>query len=100
MKNSKEQWLEEVLQSAKEIGPIESNPYLATRIEAKLQQRPAAQVPVRWVYVTVAAMTLILFINISAWKRTNNSNQQNAAVRQLVQEYGWASHDIYSNNSN
>src|SRR5258705_719008 len=96
----KEEWIDEVLRSAKEITQVESNPYLATRVKAKLQQKPAAQMPVRWVYATVAAMTIILFINISAWKTANNATKQNAAVQQLVQEYGWASHDLYSNNSN
>jgi len=96
----KEEWIDEVLRSAKEITPVESNPYLATGIEAKLQQKPAAQIPVHWVYATVAAMTIILFVNISIWKTANNAPKQNSAVQQLVQEYGWASHDLYFNNSN
>ena len=100
MKNNKAQWIDEVLQSAKEIGSIESNPYLATRIEVKLLQKPVAQIPARWVYATVAVITIMLFINISVWRTAGSSMKQNTAVRQLVQEYGWASHDLYSNNSN
>jgi|SRR6185369_7183904 len=96
----KEEWIEDVLRSVKEIAQVESNPYLATRIEANLRQKPAVQIPVRWIYAIVAAMTIILFVNISAWTTANNVSKQNAAVQQLVQEYGWASHDLYSNNSN
>ena len=96
----KEQWIEEVLQTAKTIGTVESNHYIATRIETKLQQKPIPEIPLRWVYATVAAMLIILFVNISAWTIANDSTKQNAAVQQLVREYGWASHDIYSDNSN
>jgi hypothetical protein len=96
----KEQWIEEVLQTAKTIGAVESNPYMATRIEGKLQQKRIPEIPLRWVYATVAAMLIILFVNISAWTIANVSNEQNTAVQQLVREYGWASHDIYSASSN
>jgi hypothetical protein len=96
----KEQWIDEILQTAKTVGAVESNPYMVTRIETKLRKKQAAQIPVRWVYATVAAMALILFINVSVWRNTNSSNKSNSAVQQLVQEYGWANRDIYSNNSN
>jgi len=96
MKIIKEQWIEDVLQTARDIAAVESNPYMLTRIEARLQQKPA-QIPIRFVYATVAAITIILFINISVWRTANNSGKQNPEVQQLVQEYGWVSHDIYSN---
>ena len=98
MKNKKEQWIDDVLQSAKYIPAVESNPYMVTRIEAKLQQKPVP-IPVRWVYATVAAITIILFINISVWRTADNAGKQNPAVQQLVQEYGWVNHDIYSNSN-
>jgi hypothetical protein len=57
----KEKWIEEILQSAKDIKPVSSNPYLTTRIEAKLQAAdPVKKLPLRWVYVAAAAMLLLL----------------------------------------
>lgn len=98
MKNNKEKWIDEVLQSAKTINAVESNAFLTTRIEAKLQQKPNANIPVRWVYATVVVMMIILFINISIWRNTNVTSNSNA-MQQLVQEYGWTSNDLYSNSN-
>jgi hypothetical protein len=95
--DKREQWIDEVVQTAKGIGPVASNPYLATRIEGKLQQQSMPQISVRWVYATIAAMAIILFINISVWRSADKANDQNPAIEQLVQEYGWSNADIYSN---
>jgi hypothetical protein len=97
---NREKWIEEVLQTAKTVGIVESNPYIATRIEAKLKQQPALQVSPRWVYATLAVLTVIVLVNIAVWRTVNNSSKQSAAVQQLAEEYGWASHDFYSANSN
>ena len=70
MMMKKEQWIEDVLKTAKEIGLVPSKPYLATRIESRLQQRPST-LSLRWALVSVAAMLLLVFVNISAWRHSN-----------------------------
>jgi hypothetical protein len=94
----KEKWIEEILQSAKDITPVASNPYLTTRIEAKLQSAdPINKLPLRWVYVGAAAMLLLLAMNITVWRSTVQSSQA-SGVEQLIQEYGWSNNDLYSMN--
>jgi hypothetical protein len=94
----KEKWIEEILQSAKEIKPVASNPYMATRIEAKLQQAsPINKLPLRWVYASAAAMLVLLAMNITMWSSKSQTNQT-SGVQQLMQEYGWSNNDLYSTN--
>jgi hypothetical protein len=93
----KEKWIDEILQTAKGIQPVDSNPYLAAKVEARLQQQPVNKIPLRWVYATVAAMLVVLIINIAVWSRVAG-NKQNSTVQQLVQEYGLSDHDFFSLN--
>src|SRR5258705_13888014 len=94
---NKGKWIEEILQSAKLIQPVESDPWLATRIEAKLQQQPGnGRISLRWVYATAAVMLVLLTINVTIWR--NTANKQTSPVQQLVQEYDLGDHDFYSMN--
>lgn len=94
----KETWIEEILQTAKEIRPVASNPYLAARIEARLQEAvPVNKLSLRWVYVSAAAMLLLIIMNITIWRNTIQSSQTSGA-QQLIQEYGWGNNDLYSMN--
>ncbi|MEI9945047.1 MAG: hypothetical protein WDN26_12625 [Chitinophagaceae bacterium] len=93
----KEKWIDEILQSAKGIRPMEANPYLHTRIEAKLQQdAPVQKIPLRWVYVTSVALLVLLFLNVSLWRTTTNAGQ--ADDQQLTQEDSWTINKNYSLN--
>jgi hypothetical protein len=95
---NREKWISEVLQSAKDIQPVASNPYMATRIEAKLQEiPPVSRVPLRWVLVSVTIMLTVLVLNVTIW---NNSVQKSKAdgLEQLIHEYGFANNDFYSMN--
>jgi hypothetical protein len=95
---NKEKWIEDILQSAKDIKPVSSNPYLTTRIEAKLQAAdPINKLSVRWVYAAGIAMLLLLAMNITVWRSATTSSQT-SGVQQLIQEYGWSNNDLYSMN--
>jgi hypothetical protein len=96
---SKEKWIEEILQSAKQVNPVPANPYMATRIEAKLKENmvPVTIFPMRWVYASAAMMLLLLAMNISIW-RSNRQASSPPGVQQLIQEYGWGNTDLYSVN--
>ncbi len=92
----KEKWIDEILATAKEIRPVESNPYLASRIDAKLNDGiPINKLSLRWVFVSAAL--ILLTLNIMVWR---NSIQPSTVsnLQQLIQEYGWASTDLYSTN--
>jgi hypothetical protein len=94
----KEKWIEEILHGAKDIKRVDSNPYMATRIEAKLQKpAPVSKLPLRWVYVSAAAMLVLLTMNITMWSSPAKSSQT-SGVQQLMQEYGWSNNDLYSTN--
>ena len=95
---NKEKWINEVLQSVKEIRPVSSNPYMATRIEAKLKQpSPLNKLSLQWVYASAAIMLLLLVMNISVWRNKTQRQPASSGVQQLIQEYGWNSgNDLYS----
>ena len=96
----KEKWIEEILQSAKEIQPVSSDPYMATRIEAKLQQPGLVnRLPLRWAYALVTTMLLLFVMNISIWRNKTQRQPASSGVQELIQEYGWSSgKDLYSVN--
>jgi hypothetical protein len=100
---NKEKWIEDILQSAKAVQPVSSNPYMATRIEAKLEKAAAPGIlPLRWVYASATVLVLLLVVNITIWRGNPSSAKETSGVQQLMQEYGWNSNDqLYSmNNSN
>lgn len=98
----KEKWIEDILQSAKAIQPVSSNPYMATRIEAKLEKAaPVNILPLRWVYASATVLVLLLVLNITIWRGNTSSAKETSGVQQLMLDYGWSSNDLYSmNNSN
>lgn len=93
----KENWIDDILQTGKEIKPVASNPYLATRIEAKLRGQVNNKLPLRLVYVAAAAMLLLAAMNITIWSKPATTAQR-PGVQQLMQEYGWSNDDLYSMN--
>ena len=96
---NKEKWIEEILQSAKEIHPLSPNPYMATRIEAKLQQPLRVNMlPLRWVYASAAVLLALLVMNISMLRNDRRRLSNSSAVQQMMQEYGWGNNDLYSMN--
>jgi hypothetical protein len=94
---NKEKWISDILQSAKNIKPVESNPYMASRIEAKMQQPTTTIISARWAFGSVVALALVLVINITVWQSSAQSNQS-PGLQQLVREYGFGNNDFYSMN--
>jgi hypothetical protein len=98
---NKEQWIDSIIQSGKQLPPVEANPFMATRIAAKLQapdQPPAPTgIPMRWVYASAAGMALLLLLNILLWSNTTPLHA-NTGIQQVMQEYGWGNTDLYGMN--
>jgi hypothetical protein len=96
---NKEKWVEEVLASVKQVQPVASNAFMATRIEAKLQQpSPVYKLPLQWVYASAAVLLVLLVMNISVLRRTATKQPSTPGVQQLIQENGWGNNDLYSMN--
>lgn len=94
----KEKWIEEIIAGAKEIKPVASNPYMASKVEAILQNEKATErISPRWLYTAAAAMVFVIMINVFAWRNASQTPPDHG-LQQLVQEYGWNHHEFYSVN--
>jgi len=95
---SKEKWIEEILQSVKSIRPVDTDPWLTSKIEGRLgamNKDIKSKIPLRWVYASATFVLLLLTINIVIWKNSVD-NSKTKAMQQLIQDYGFANNDIYS----
>jgi hypothetical protein len=94
---NKENWIGEILEAAKQLPTVPSNPYLASRIEARLQneKKTRGKLSLQWVYVSVTAMLIVIVVNIVIWK-SNERPARMAGIDQLVHEYGFSGDDLYS----
>jgi len=99
---SKEKWINDIIQSGKDLSPVPVNPFMATRVEAKLRALEAGKVvrliPVRWVLAAALGMGVLLLGNVVLLRTTNMSAKKNAGIQQVMQEYGWGNNDMYSMN--
>lgn len=89
MKKNQEQWIDEVMGSLQGLQPAEGNPYLHTRILARLQQNPARQaVQVKWVYTVAIAFTAMLLLNVMGWNMSfSNNDQDSVDIETVINEY-------------
>jgi hypothetical protein len=89
MKKNQEQWIDEVMGSLQDMQPAGGNPYLHTRVLARLQQNPARQpVQVKWVYTVAVAFAVMLLINVMGWNRSFNSDEQETVdIETVIKEY-------------
>ncbi len=89
MKKNQEQWIDEVMGSLQGMQPAEGNPYLHTRVLARLQQNPARQaVQVKWVYTVAIAFTAMLLLNVMGWNMSfSNNDQDSVDIETVINEY-------------
>ena len=89
MKKNQEQWIDEVMGSLQGMQPAEGNPYLHTRVLARLQQNPARQpVQVKWVYTVAIAFTVMLLVNVMGWNMSfSNDEQDSVDIETVINEY-------------
>lgn len=97
----KEKWIESIINSGKSLPQVTANPFMATRVEAKIHLRnnnTPANIPLRWVYASLAGMAVLLVLNVLVWS-TNSHTQRGSGIQQVIQEYGWGNNnDLYSMN--
>jgi hypothetical protein len=90
MKKNQEQWINEVMGSLQGLQPAEGNPYLHTRVLARLQQNPARQpVKLTWVYATVTVFVFMLVLNVLGWNASSNSDDSvsTTGIETVINEY-------------
>ncbi|MBL7709697.1 MAG: hypothetical protein JNJ86_11540 [Chitinophagaceae bacterium] len=97
---NKEKWIDDIVKMAKAVQPVSSNPWMATRIEARLQEPVTInKVSLQWLMTTAAVMIFLVVVNITLLRK--NMAEQPAAsatVQSVINEYGWSNDDPYSAN--
>lgn len=89
MKQNQEQWIDEVLGSLQGMQAAEGNPYLHTRVMARLQQNGSRQpVQVKWVYAMAAVFTIMLLLNVMGWTSSPNiDSNASVDIETVINEY-------------
>ncbi|RXK58401.1 hypothetical protein ESA94_17330 [Lacibacter luteus] len=90
MKKNQEQWVDEVMGSLQGLQSAEGNPYLHTRVLARIQQQLPDRQPVqlKWVYAMAGVFTIMLLLNVMGW--SNSSSADNASgvdIETVINEY-------------
>ena len=96
----KEKWIDDILNTAKVVQPVSSNPWMATRIEARLRENVSTdKLSPQWLIATAAVMIVLVVVNITLL-RENSTGQPaaSASVQSVINEYGWSNDDPYSAN--
>lgn len=97
---NKEKWIDNIIRSAGAVQPVTSNPWMATRIEARLQERvPAGRLSLQWLMTAAAIMIILAAMNIAVLRK--NIAERPAVpsgVQSVINEYGWSNDDPYSAN--
>lgn len=88
MKKNQEQWIDEVMGSLQGIQPAEGNPYLHTRVLARLKQTPARQaIQVKWVYAVATVFVLMFILNVVGWNTLSTEDQDTTDIETVINEY-------------
>lgn len=97
---NKEKWIDDIVKMAKAVQPVSSNPWMATRIEARLQEPVTInKVSLQWLMASAAVMILLVTMNITILRKNiPGQPAASAAVQSVINEYGWSNNDPYSAN--
>lgn len=88
MRMQQEQWVNEVMNSLDGLQKAEGNPYLHTRVMAKLDNpAPIKKGSLRPLYALASVVVLILMLNVFLWNQGDNGAIENGAVSTTTNEY-------------
>lgn len=82
---NKDQWIDEVMESAMGITRVSINPFLHTRVKAKLEV-PPAKISLQWAFVALAPVMILLFLNVSLWRKPVQQ-ENNDGLEQVIRAY-------------
>lgn len=77
----KEQWINEVMKSLDGLQKEEGNPFLHTRVMARLEEPPAQKgYGLRPVYILSMVAMVVLVLNVFSWTGNRTTNEQDAVT--------------------
>ena len=99
---NKQEWINDIIRAGNNLPPAPVNPFLATRIEAKLnalqEKGTKSVIPVRWVYASAVAMMVLLLLNIALLRSWGGQAKEGSGIQQVMSEYGFNTNDLYTMN--
>ena len=90
----KEKWVNDILDSIKNQSPAEANPFMHTRVLAKLKKPDTSVMPVRWVFALSFCIAVLLCLNTVVFTKSTSSSNSDG-IQQVIAEYGLTNNDIY-----
>ena len=91
----KEKWINDIFGSIKNQSQAEANPFMHTRVLAKLKKPDTSVMPVRWVFALSFCIAVLLCLNIVLFTKSTSSSNSDG-IQQVITEYGLTNNDIYS----
>lgn len=89
-----EQWIQEVMSSLEGLEKAQGNPYLATRVLARLEKPVTQQqTSLKPVLVLASAAFLILLLNVFLWSRDLPDTGEQVTTANRVYDYDLTSID-------
>lgn len=77
------------LEVLEKVNRVEAPPFLFTRIEARIQAQLNEQLPIRWVWVSLSTMLLLVVVNtLILVGNTQHSNASNSGIHHISEEMG------------
>lgn len=84
----KEQWINEVMSSLEGLQKDEGNPYLHTRVLAKLQNTtPVRSLSPKPLYALAATVLAVIVLNLFLWNQPFSDNSEQDTTSTVVNEY-------------
>lgn len=77
------------LEVLKKVNRVEAPPFLFTRIEASIQAQVNEQLPLRWVWVSISTVLLLVVVNTLILRDSAQlSETSNSSVQHISEEMG------------
>jgi hypothetical protein len=89
MRMQQEQWINEVMGSLEGLQKVQGNPYLHTRVLAKLEKAvPVKKGSLQLLYALASVVILVLMLNVFFWNQSGEDATETTTVSTTaVQEY-------------
>ena len=77
------------LEVLEKVNRVEAPPFLFTRIEARIQAQLNEQLPIRWLWVSISTVLLLVVVNTLILRdSTQLSETSNGSIQHVSEEMG------------
>lgn len=93
----KEQWVDAVIDSTRQLTPAGTNPFWVVRVQQKIKQQQETihtVIAAKWVYTAAACFAALLVLNILSFSNTAGKSSKNN-IQSVMQQYGFMQTDYY-----